>query len=316
MIEVRGLKIHYGDVVAVNDLSFSVKTGSIFGLIGPNGAGKTTAIKAIATLLEPTLGEILVNEISVLHQPERARKIFGYMPDFPPVYKDLKIWEFCDLFAHAYGIDGEQRKNMVLQSLEDTGLKAHMNAKCRTLSRGMRQRALLAKTLVHAPEVLLLDEPAANLDPKSRIELRNILKKLARDGKTILLSSHVLSEIEDTCDAIGFMKGGKMAISGTIEEVSRQNRQSSLLQIQLSRPDPNLFQIIGEIPVLSGIQAIGSGNTQFRATVNGGEAEATDILAKLVKAGLPVSGFTCERPSVEDIFLEIEFQNLVGRKAE
>jgi ABC-2 type transport system ATP-binding protein len=316
MIEVRGLKIHYGDVVAVNDLSFSVKTGSIFGLIGPNGAGKTTAIKAIATLLEPTLGEILVNEISVLHQPERARKIFGYMPDFPPVYEDLKIWEFCDLFAHAYGIDGEQRKNMVLQSLEDTGLKAHMNAKCRTLSRGMRQRALLAKTLVHAPEVLLLDEPAANLDPKSRIELRNILKKLARDGKTILLSSHVLSEIEDTCDAIGFMKGGKMAISGTIEEVSRQNRQSSLLQIQLSRPDPNLFQIIGEIPVLSEIQAIGSGNTQFRATVNGGEAEATDILAKLVKAGLPVSGFTCERPSVEDIFLEIESQNLVGRKAE
>ncbi len=316
MIEVRGLKIHYGDVVAVNDLSFSVKTGSIFGLIGPNGAGKTTAIKAIATLLEPTLGEILVNEISVLHQPERARKIFGYMPDFPPVYEDLKIWEFCDLFAHAYGIYGEQRKNMVLQSLEDTGLKAHMNAKCRTLSRGMRQRALLAKTLVHAPEVLLLDEPAANLDPKSRIELRNILKKLARDGKTILLSSHVLSEIEDTCDAIGFMKGGKMEISGTIEEVSRQNRQSSLLQIQLSRPDPNLFQIIGEIPILSEIQAIGSGNTQFRATVNGGEAEATDILAKLVKAGLPVSGFTCERPSVEDIFLEIESQNLVGRKAE
>jgi ABC-2 type transport system ATP-binding protein len=316
MIEVRGLKIHYGDVVAVNDLNFSVKTGSIFGLIGPNGAGKTTAIKAIATLLQPTLGEILVNEISVLHQPERARKIFGYMPDFPPVYEDLKIWEFCDLFAHAYGIYGEQRKNMVLQSLEDTGLKAHMNAKCRTLSRGMRQRALLAKTLVHAPEVLLLDEPAANLDPKSRIELRNILKKLARDGKTILLSSHVLSEIEDTCDAIGFMKSGKMVISGTIEEVSRQNRQSCLLKIDLSRPDPNLFKIIGEIPILSEIQAIGSGNTQFRATMNGGEAEATDILAKLVKAGLPVSGFTCQRPSVEDIFLDIESQNLVGRKAE
>ena len=169
---------------------------------------------------------------------------------------------------------------------------------------------------MHAPEVLLLDEPAANLDPKSRIKLRNILKKLARDGKTILLSSHVLSEIEDTCDAIGFMKAGKMAISGTIEEVSRQNRQSSLLQIQLSKPDPNLFQIMGEIPILSEIQAIGSGNTQFRATMNGGEAEASDILTKLVKAGLPVSGFTCQRPSVEDIFLDIESQNLVGRKAE
>ena len=316
MIEVRGLKIHYGDVVAVDDLNFSVKTGSIFGLIGPNGAGKTSAIKAIATLLEPTLGEIMVNETSALHQPEKARKIFGYMPDFPPVYENLKIWEFCDLFAHAYGIQGEQRKAMVLQSLEDTGLKAQMNAKCRTLSRGMRQRALLAKTLVHDPEVLLLDEPAANLDPKSRIELRNILKKLAQNGKTILLSSHVLSEIEDTCDTIGFMKDGKMALSGTVGEISRQNKHSSLLKIDLSRPDPNLFQIIGEIPILSEFQKIGTGNTQFRATMNGGDAEATDILGKLVKAGLPVSGFTCKRPSVEEIFLEIESHNLVERKTE
>jgi ABC-2 type transport system ATP-binding protein len=190
MIEVKDLKLHYGDFVAVNQLTFSVKPGSIYGLIGPNGAGKTSAIKAIATLLEPTFGDIWVEGISALHQPEQARGVLGYMPDFPPIYEGLKVWEFCDLFAQAYGLSGEEKQAKVLQSLHATGLKEQMHDLCKTLSRGMRQRALLAKTLVHEPSVLLLDEPAANLDPKSRIDMRNILKKLAGDGKTILISSH------------------------------------------------------------------------------------------------------------------------------
>jgi len=306
MIEVSELKIHYGDCVAVNQLSFSVQPGSIFGLIGPNGAGKTSAIKAIATLLEPTYGEILVQGVSVLHQPEKARGFLGYMPDFPPVYEGLKIWEFCDLFAEAYGLHGEQKKAQVLHALHATGLQEHMHALCHTLSRGMRQRALLAKTLVHQPSVLLLDEPAANLDPKSRIDLRNILKSLARDGKTILLSSHVLSEIEDTCDTLGFMQKGKMVLSGTLDEISQARQKQNFLKIRLTKPFPPLEKIISSIPLLSQFEDTGGNGTEVRACMDGGEKEASEVLTRLVEAGVPVSGFAIEKPRIEDLFLELE----------
>ncbi len=315
MIEVTDLKIHYGDQVAVDQLSFSVKSGSIFGLIGPNGAGKTSAIRAIATLIEPTYGEILVNGFSVLHQPEIARGLIGYMPDFPPVYENLKTWEFCDLFAHAYGLKGEQRKAMVLQCLRAVGLEKNMNALCKTLSRGMRQRALLAKTLVHEPSILLLDEPAANLDPKSRIELRNVLLSLAEKGKTILISSHVLSEIEDTCDTLGFMKDGKMTLCGSLEEIGRQKGKGTCLKIHLSRPAPSLPSIIEKIPSLSAFEETGSGGTKYRAFLQGTESEAEQILAQLIQVEIPVCGFICEKPRIEDLFLELEADGNMESKA-
>ena len=306
MIEVKDLKLHYGDFVALNQLTFSVNPGSIYGLIGPNGAGKTSAIKAIATLLEPTFGDILVEGISALHQPERARGVLGYMPDFPPIYEDLKVWEFCDLFAQAYGLRGEDRQAKVLQSLYASGLKEQMHTLCKTLSRGMRQRALLAKTLVHDPSVLLLDEPAANLDPKSRIDLRNVLKKLASDGKTILISSHILSEIEDTCDSLGFMRDGGMALSGTLDEISRQKDRESHLKIHLLEPYPALREVISKIPTLSQIEEITTCKTKFRVSLDGGKKEASQALAKLVETGVPVSEFTFQKPSVEELFLELE----------
>jgi len=308
MIEVNDLKIHYGEFVAVDQLSFSVSPGSIFGLIGPNGAGKTSALKAIATLLEPTYGEILVQGVSALHQPEEARSFLGYMPDFPPVYEDLKIWEFCDLFAQAYGLIGEQKKAKVLLSLHATGLQDQMHTLCRTLSRGMRQRALLAKTLVHQPSVLLLDEPAANLDPKSRIDLRNILKSLAHKGNTILLSSHVLSEIEDTCDTLGFMREGKMVLSGSLDEISQARQNQNFLKIRLAKPFPPLEKTISSIPALSLFEDTEENSTEIRACMDGGEKEASEVLTQLVEAGVPVSGFIIEKPRVEDLFLELESQ--------
>jgi len=308
MIEVNDLKIHYGEFVAVDQLSFSVSPGSIFGLIGPNGAGKTSALKAIATLLEPTYGEILVQGVSALHQPEEARSFLGYMPDFPPVYEDLKIWEFCDLFAQAYGLSGEQKKAKVLQSLHATGLQDQMHTLCRTLSRGMRQRALLSKTLVHQPSVLLLDEPAANLDPKSRIDLRNILKSLAHKGNTILLSSHVLSEIEDTCDTLGFMREGKMVLSGSLDEISQARQNQNFLKIRLAKPFPPLEKTISSIPALSLFEDTEENSTEIRACMDGGEKEASEVLTQLVEAGVPVSGFIIEKPRVEDLFLELESQ--------
>ncbi len=310
MIEVKDLKVHYGRTVAVDRLSFSVKPGSIYGLIGPNGAGKTSAIKTIATLVEPTFGEIYVDGISVLHHPEKVRGLLGYMPDFPPVYEDLKVWEFCDLFAHSYGLRGEERKARVLQSLHATSLNHYMNAICKTLSRGMRQRALLAKTLVHDPSVLLLDEPAANLDPKSRIELRNILKGLAAKGKTILISSHVLSEIEDTCDSLGFMKSGKMIKSGTLEDVFQKNTGSSIVNIHLSSPAPTLSDLVSQISSLSGLELIDKHGLRFEVTLQGDQTEASQVLAKLVSSGIPVSAFSCHKQKVEDLFLQLESQSL------
>ena len=180
MISVKDLKIHYGNFVAVDRLTFEVGKGLVYGLIGPNGAGKTTTIKATRHLVGTNLRRNQTRGRSVLNEPEEARKILGYMPDFPPVYDDLRVDEFCDLFAHAYGLDSNQRKNKVEECLGLTDLLDKRKALCKSLSRGMKQRALLAKTLVHEPEVLLLDEPAANLDPKARIDPRNLLRNCLR----------------------------------------------------------------------------------------------------------------------------------------
>jgi ABC-2 type transport system ATP-binding protein len=308
MIEVKDLTIHYGSFAAVEQLSFNVNSGSVFGLIGPNGAGKTSVLKAIATLLEPTFGEIIVQGQSVLHQPEQARSFLGYMPDFPPVYEDLKVWEFCDLFAQAYGLRGENRKIKVLESLHATGLNSQMDSLCKTLSRGMRQRALLAKTLVHGPSVLLLDEPAANLDPKSRIDLRNIIQSLAKEGKTVLLSSHILSEIEDTCDTLGFMRNGKMVQSGTLEEIDQARKRKKIITIGLPSPFPNLQEIIASIPCLSVFETTDPMAKEIKVCFDGDEREAARVLNKLVQAGVPVSAFVMNKTRVEDLFLELESQ--------
>lgn len=310
MIKVTDLKVHYGSTVAVDHLSFSVEPGSIYGLVGPNGAGKTSAIKTLATLIEPTYGEVIINGYSCLHEPEKVRGFLGYMPDFPPVYDDLKVWEFCDLFAHAYGLRGEEKRERVLQSLHATFLSNHMHVLCKTLSRGMRQKALLAKTLVHEPSVLLLDEPAANLDPKSRIDLRNILKKLADSGKSILLSSHILSEIEDTCDSLGFMSVGKMVKSGSMDEILVRNQGGSILRIHLSSPAPNLLEIVDQINSLSKLQAKDDQSLRYQAIIEGGKEEASQVLTKLVEAKIPVSEFSLQQQSVEDLFLQLESQAL------
>jgi len=315
MISVKDLKIHYGEHVAVDSLSFSVESGSVFGLIGPNGAGKTTTIKAIATLLEPTYGEISIDHISVLHQPEKARKKLGYMPDFPPVYDDLLVYEFCDLFAHAYGLSTEARKNKVKECLALTDLTDKAKVKCKTLSRGMKQRALLAKTLVHEPSVLLLDEPAANLDPKARIDLRNLLRKLASSGKTILVSSHVLSELEDLCDAIGIMRAGKMVVSGNLQDMSLISSAEKLIQIEILSPDKKLEECLAKFPSLSKISRLDQVGTRFSLSHTGDAEDAASILESLIHQGFPVSSFHRKQSKVEDLFLDVEAGRMKEEKA-
>ena len=306
MINVQDLKIHYGEFVAVDNLSFSVKPGTVFGLIGPNGAGKTTTIKAIATLIEPTYGEIMLGKTSVLHQPEHARRMLGYMPDFPPVYDDLRVEEFCDLFAHAYGQSVDQRKENVEKALAQTELTSKRKELCKSLSRGMKQRALLAKTLVHDPSVMLLDEPGANLDPKARIDMRILLRKLADEGKTILVSSHVLTELQDLCDEIGIMRNGKMVVSGTIEEITQRKQSSRTLEVELFEISPDLSEFVEQWPTLSELRQTHESKAQFQITHSGDRKEITEILSQMITSGVKITSFTTRKSKVEDLFLEIE----------
>ena len=306
MIQVEDLKIHYGEFVAVDNLSFSVKKGSVFGLIGPNGAGKTTTIKAIATLIEPTYGEIKLGDTSVLHQPEEARSMLGYMPDFPPVYDDLRVEEFCDLFAHAYGQSATERKEKVDLALAQTDLADKRRDLCKSLSRGMKQRALLAKTLVHDPSVMLLDEPGANLDPKARIDMRNLLRKLADQGKTILVSSHVLTELEDLCDEIGIMRNGKMVVCGSLEEITQSKHTQRTLEIELLKSFPELPQWVEQHATLSGLKETNESKTHFQIIHSGSREEVPEILSQMVGLGVEVTSFTTRKSKVEDLFLEIE----------
>ena len=306
MIQVQDLKIHYGDFVAVDNLSFSVKPCTVFGLIGPNGAGKTTTIKAIATLIEPTYGEIMLGETSVLHQPEQARRILGYMPDFPPVYDDLRVEEFCDLFAHAYGQSSVERKEKVEKALAQTELTTKRRELCKSLSRGMKQRALLAKTLVHDPSVMLLDEPGANLDPKARIDMRKLLRKLADQGKTILVSSHVLTELQDLCDEIGIMRNGKMVVSGSIEEITQRKQSARTLEVEIAGESSKLSEWVEQWPTLSELKHRDESKTQFDIIHSGDREEIPEILSQMVGHGIKVISFITRKSKVEDLFLEIE----------
>ncbi len=219
--------------VAVHDLSLEVEPGEVCGLIGPNGAGKTTTMRAMIGLIEPTYGEIEIMGVDVREHPEDVYRVVGFMPDFPPVYEDLLVWEFLDLFAASYGIARHRRPAEVGRYLELVGLTAKRQAMVAELSRGMRQRLMLAKTLIAEPKVLLLDEPASGVDPQGRIDLKNILRRLGEEGKTILISSHILTEMNEFCTSVAIMERGSLVVSGRIEEVNQRVMGDSLLAVEV-----------------------------------------------------------------------------------
>jgi len=233
MIDVRGVTKVYKDLVAVNNLSFSINQGDIFGFIGPNGAGKTTTIKILATLLKPTQGYALVCGYNVLTQADDVKRVMGYMPDNFGVYDDMKVWEYLDFFGAAYKIDKARRTKIIDDVLELTDLTHKKNDYVEALSRGMKQRLCLAKTLVHDPQVLLLDEPASGLDPRARIELRELLKELRKMGKTILISSHILTELADFCNTVGIMEQGNLQYAGDIRTITEQLRGARVIEVRV-----------------------------------------------------------------------------------
>ncbi|MAX22393.1 MAG: multidrug ABC transporter ATP-binding protein, partial [Planctomycetaceae bacterium] len=234
MIETRGLTKKYGDMYAIRDIDLDLDEGDLFGFIGPNGAGKTTTMRIIATLLNPTSGEAYVCGNSIYTKPKEIRRLVGYMPDFFGVYDDMKVIEYLEFFAAAYRIKGEARRKRCNEMLEIVDLDFKRDAYANTLSRGQTQRLGLARVLLHDPQVLLLDEPLSGLDPRARIEMRELLRRLGKTGKTIIVSSHILPELADVCNKIGIIDRGVMTVNSAVNDIMREMRKQVVLNVMVS----------------------------------------------------------------------------------
>jgi len=307
MISICDLRVDYDNLCAVRDLTLTVEAGEVCGLIGPNGAGKTTTMRTMLGLIEPTYGEIEIMGIDVREQPEEVGRLVGFMPDFPPVYDDLFVWEFVDLFASSYRIPRWERPELVDRYLAMVGLTEKRNAPVVELSRGMRQRLMLAKTLIPDPQVLLLDEPASGVDPQGRIDLKNILKRLASEGKTILISSHILAEMNEFCTSVAIMEKGRMVVSGRIDEVNARIMGDSLLSVEVLGDLDTFLRVLAADDRAGPAQRKGS---TFEFRYRGGAEQASVLLARLVGEGVRVASFARRRENLEELFLKVGAREL------
>jgi ABC-2 type transport system ATP-binding protein len=330
MIEIKHLRKEYKELVAVKDLCLELDRGDIFGFIGPNGAGKTTTIKMLSTLLIPTAGTAAIDGIDVVRHPEKVRAIVGYMPDFFGVYDDIKVWEYLDFFAAAYRIPKDKRPQIIDDVLALTDLNVKKDAYVESLSRGMKQRLCLAKTLVHDPKVMLLDEPASGLDPRARIEIRELLKELQAMGKTIIVSSHILPEMEEFCNKIGIIERGELIVAGDVNTIARQVRGQQTIQVhvleEIERAEALLLQmtdLVREVKITNGLRPLKEtpGETMPIQTlqrdvhsVKGGVLqvgyigevdEEYRVLVSLVQAGIKVRAFYTPETDLEDVFMRV-----------
>ena len=304
MVDIQHLRKEYSNnLVAVKDLSLHLERGDIFGFIGPNGAGKTTTIKMLATLLRPTSGRAYIGGIDVTREPERVRGIIGYMPDNFGVYDDIKVWEYLDFFAAAYKIAREKRPQIIDDVLELTDLTVKKDSYVEELSRGMKQRLCLAKTLVHDPEVLLLDEPASGLDPRARIEIKELLRELKSMGKTIIISSHILPELADFCNKIGIIEQGEMIVSGDVSEIMRQVTGGHMLDVRVVTEDQErALALLNARPDVRSTRVV---DQDLKVDYTGDIDAMHDVLTELVKHGIRVRSFTEEQTDLEDIFMKV-----------
>jgi ABC-2 type transport system ATP-binding protein len=307
MIRVRDLRVDYDDVCAVRDVSLEVKPGEVCGLIGPNGAGKTSTMRAMIGLIEPTYGEIELAGIDMRDRPRDAFRAFGFMPDFPPMYDDLKCWEFLDLFAASYFVPRSQRRDVIDRHLALVGLTEKRDAMVVTLSRGMRQRLMLAKTLIPEPQILFLDEPASGLDPQGRIDLKNILRDLGAAGRTVLISSHILAEMTEFCTSIAVMERGRLVVNGTIDEVRARLSAGLVLTVELAGGEGEFLRHLESDPLVGGFERQ---NGAFRVTYRGDREQAADLLTALVGAGVKVAAFAPHKEGLEELFQKIGAKEL------
>jgi ABC-2 type transport system ATP-binding protein len=302
MIELRRLHRFFGTTRAVQDVSFAVERGQVFGFIGPNGAGKTTSMRVLATLDLPTAGDAFVDGFSCVNDPDRVRRRLGFMPDYFGTYADVNCYEYLDFFARSYGLVGRERHQAIRHTMAFTGLDILAEKPIRGLSKGMRQRLCLGRSMIHDPGVLILDEPANGLDPRARIELREMIRALAAHGKTVLVSSHILTELAEMCDQVGIIERGQLLAVGSVREIQKRMSPHREVRVRilggvdgahqwlLNRGDVAQLKIEGEV-----VQFSHQGEQQTEVA----------LLKEMVLAGFPVAEFGSHSQSLEDVFMAV-----------
>jgi ABC-2 type transport system ATP-binding protein len=302
-VQVKNLRKEFGKTVAVDNISFSFDSGHVFGFIGPNGAGKTTTMRIISTIEEPTAGDVMLNGISICEEPELARRVVGYVPDTLPAHPDITVHEYLDFFARAYGLKGGKRAQAVEAIEEFTNVTGIREKNLKALSKGMKQRVSLGRALVHDPDVLILDEPAAGLDPRARVELRELLVLLAERKKAILISSHILTELTEICNGVVIIERGKILETGTIDEVLKKSAPRHTVAVRLLDPQnaPLLKELL-QMPFVENARGVAN-EVHFELT--GDESAACDILGGLIAKKFKVVEFRQTKTNLEDIFMNV-----------
>ncbi len=311
MIETINLTRRYGDLTALDSLNLSIEEGDCFGFIGPNGAGKTTTIKILATLLKPSSGQAQIGGLTVGFQNRQIRPLIGYVPDFMGAYEDMVVTEYLEFFAAAYNIHGQQRRQVVKDVLELTDLKYKATAEVNGLSRGMQQRLSIARVLLHDPKVLLMDEPASGLDPRARIEIRELLKELKRMGKTIVISSHILHELAELCNVVGVIERGKLLFSGSVADILDRARVGRVLHVRVTERPEDAARAIQKVPGVKKLTLVqpedGSGGpAEIHVSFDNSKgASSTDIPNVLINAGFRIRSFSEEAVNLETAFMRL-----------
>ena len=287
---------------AVDDISFTFSSGHIFGFVGPNGAGKTTTMRILATLDEPTSGDATIDGVSIVESPETARQLIGYMPDSLPTHRDMSVHDYLDFFARAYRLVGQQRRQVVDTVENFTNLTGIRGKTLHALSKGMKQRVSLARALLHDPPVLVMDEPAAGLDPRARVELRELLRVLSEQGKAILISSHILTELSEICDGAVIIEQGKIISAGTLDEIAPiDTEQQTVLIRPLDRQD-DLCKALLLMPHVTAVNQLGH---QIGTRVAGSEQTCSELLENLIRDGFRIVEFTLQGGDLESVFMTV-----------
>ena len=312
LVEVRNLSRSFGGVRAVRDVSFGFEAGEIYGFIGPNGAGKSTTMRILATLDIPSEGDCTVAGLSTVDDADRVRSLIGYMPDSYGSYPNMTVLEYLDFFARAYGLRGESRKRAVGDVVDFCHLDALTAKPVTTLSKGMKQRLCLGRCLIHDPKLLILDEPSAGLDPRARIEFRELLLLLAKQGKAIFISSHILAELEELCTGVAIIERGELVASGRVDEIKARaqaakrstddSARATVLELRVAAPHERLATILAEQPDLSEVRIEGARAT---ARLRGDEAALAALVKRLVDAGVPVCHVAARDDNLEDLFMHL-----------
>jgi len=301
-VDVRGLRKDFGRTTALEDVSFSFGAGEVIGFVGPNGAGKTTTMRILATLDEPTSGDAYVDGLSVIQEPEEARRRIGFVPDALPTHADIAVHEYLDFFARAYRLTGAKRKQVVESVEEFTNLTGIRDKLLKALSKGMNQRVCLARALLHDPQVLILDEPAAGLDPRARIELRELIRVFAAQGKAVLMSSHILTELAEICTGAVIIERGRILRAGTLDEIVEPDREQRTLLIRALGSPEELHRTLLELP---GVARAVPDDAVVRVEFAGTEEAASELLVQLIQRGIRIAEFHQERANLEQVFMNV-----------